>query len=47
MRALNEGHAVAPPEARRGVAEMPKQILAARPLLERLEITGAIADRFA
>jgi haloalkane dehalogenase len=24
------------PEARRGVAEMPKQILAARPLLERL-----------
>ncbi len=29
------------PEARPGVAEMPKQIRAARPLLERLERRGA------
>jgi haloalkane dehalogenase len=31
------------PEARRGVAEMPRQILGARPLLERL--SGQVPDR--
>ncbi len=35
------------PEARRGVAEMPKQILAARPLLERLsrEVPARLGDK--